>query len=35
VGSIDLDKDRDKWGAVVNTVMNVRVPRIAGTLLTD
>jgi len=30
VGWIDLAQDRDKWWAVVNTVMNLRIPYNAG-----
>jgi hypothetical protein len=30
---IDLAQDRDKWRSVVNTVMKLRVPYIAGKFL--
>jgi hypothetical protein len=32
---IHLSQDRDQWGAVVNTVMNIWVPRKAGNFLTS
>jgi hypothetical protein len=27
---IDLAEDRDKWRALVNTVMNLRIPKTLG-----
>jgi pyruvoyl-dependent arginine decarboxylase (PvlArgDC) len=32
---IDLAQDRYQWGAVVNTVMSLRVPKNAGKLLSS
>ena len=33
MGWIDLAQDRDKLWVLVNAVMNLRIPQIAGSLL--
>jgi hypothetical protein len=32
---MDLAEDRDRWRAVVNTAMNLRVPKKAGSFLSS
>jgi hypothetical protein len=32
---IDMVQDRDRWRAVVNVVMNLRIPQNAGNFLTN
>ena len=32
---IDLEQDNDRWRALVNVIMNVRVPQNAGNFLTN
>jgi hypothetical protein len=35
MGWIDLAQDRDRWQALVNVIMNLRVSEIAGNFLTN
>jgi hypothetical protein len=35
VDCIDVDEDKDKWRALVNTDMHLRVPQNAGNFLTS
>ena len=35
LGGIDLAHDRDRWWALVNAAMNLRVPYNAGNFLTS
>jgi hypothetical protein len=32
---IDMAQDRDRWGALLSAVMNLRVPKNAGNFLTS
>jgi hypothetical protein len=35
VDRIDVAQDRDQWRTLVNTIMNLRVPSIAGEFLSS